>query len=84
MKKYLNVVLTLFDANTNVTTDNTPGNDLSDEMKTSPMSSLMYNELLNIYSEAPMKEKQEIYKTLQNLYPTYTNKLSRIKEAYKE
>lgn len=34
MKKYLNVVLTLFDANTNVTTDNTPGNDLSPQMKT--------------------------------------------------
>lgn len=34
MKKYLNVVLTLFDANTNVTTDNTPGNDLSPDMKT--------------------------------------------------
>lgn len=34
MKKYLNVVLDLFDANTNTTTDNTPGNDLSDEMKT--------------------------------------------------
>ena len=42
------------------------------------------DELLNIYSEAPMKEKQEIYKTLQNLYPTYTNQLSKIKEAYKE
>lgn len=42
------------------------------------------DELLNIYSEAPMQEKQSIYETLQDLYPTYTNKLSKIKEKYKE
>ena len=42
------------------------------------------DELLNIYSEAPMKEKQEIYNTLQNLFPTYSNRLSIIKQAYKE
>lgn len=42
------------------------------------------DELLNIYSEAPMAEKQSIFKTLQDLYPTYTNKLSKIKEEYKE
>ena len=42
------------------------------------------DELLNIYSEAPMKEKEEIFKLLQNLYPTYTNRLSKIKEPYKE
>lgn len=42
------------------------------------------DELLNIYSEAPMNEKQDIYKTLQDLFPTYTNRLEKIKEAYKE
>lgn len=42
------------------------------------------DELLNIYSEAPMQEKQSIFKTLQDLYPTYTNKLNKIKEEYKE
>ena len=42
------------------------------------------DELLNIYSEAPKKEKEEIFKTLQNLFPTYTNKLSKIKEEYRE
>lgn len=42
------------------------------------------DELLNIYSEAPMQEKQSIFKTLQDLYPTYTNKLNQIKQEYKE
>ena len=42
------------------------------------------DELLNIYSEAPTAEKQEIYKTLEDLFPTYANKLAKIKEAYKE
>ena len=42
------------------------------------------DELLNIYSEAPMQEKQSIFKTLQDLFPTYTNKLNKIKEEYKE
>ena len=41
-------------------------------------------ELVNIYSEAPMPEKQSIYKTLQDLFPTYTGKLAKIKEEYKE
>lgn len=41
-------------------------------------------ELVNIYSEAPMAEKQSIYKTLQDLFPTYTGKLAKIKEEYKE
>ena len=42
------------------------------------------DELLNIYSEAPKSEKQEVFKTLQDLYPTYTSKLNKIKEEYKE
>lgn len=42
------------------------------------------DELLNIYSEAPMQEKQSIFKTLQDLFPTYTNKLNKIKQEYKE
>lgn len=42
------------------------------------------DELINIYSEAPMTEKQNIFKTLQDLFPTYTNALSKIKEEYKE
>lgn len=42
------------------------------------------DELLNIYSEAPMAEKQSIYKLLQNLYPSYTNRLAPIKKEYQE
>lgn len=42
------------------------------------------DELLNIYSEAPMQEKQSIFKTLQDLFPTYSNKLNKIKQEYKE
>ncbi len=42
------------------------------------------DELINIYSEAPMTEKQNIFKTLQDLFPTYSNALSKIKEEYKE
>jgi len=42
------------------------------------------DELCNIYSEAPMQEKQSIFKTLQDLFPTYTSKLNKIKQEYKE
>lgn len=42
------------------------------------------DELLNIYSEAPMTEKQAVYTTLQDNYPTYTNRLAKIKEEYRE
>lgn len=42
------------------------------------------DELLNIYSEAPMTEKQAVYTTLQDNYPTYTSRLAKIKEEYRE
>ena len=42
------------------------------------------DEILNIYSEAPMTEKQSVYKTLQDIFPTYSNKLAKIKQEYKE
>lgn len=42
------------------------------------------DEWLDIYSEAPMTEKQEVFKALQEVYPSYTNRLSEIKKEYKE
>jgi len=41
-------------------------------------------ELCNIYSEAPMSEKQATYKLLQDIFPTYTSRLAPIKNEYKE
>lgn len=53
-----------------------------------PLLSLFINakldELCNIYSEAPMTEKQAIFKTLDEVFPTYSNQLSKIKQEYKE
>lgn len=53
-----------------------------------PLLSVFINckldELLNIYSEAPMDEKESAYTMLQNNYPTYTNRLAKIKEEYVE
>lgn len=42
------------------------------------------DELCNIYSEAPMSEKRSIYDQLTDIFPTYSNELSRIKEEWKE
>lgn len=42
------------------------------------------DELCNIYSEAPMTEKKSVYELLSDLFPTYSNQLSSIKEEYKE
>lgn len=42
------------------------------------------DELCNIYSEAPMSEKKSIYDQLTDIFPTYSNQLSRIKEEYHE
>jgi len=54
----------------------------------SPLLSLFIatklDELCNVYSEAPMTEKQEVYKKLQDLFPTYSTRLATIKEEYKE
>lgn len=54
----------------------------------SPLLSLFIadklDELVNIYSEAPMTEKQQIYKLLQDIFPTYSSRLSPIKNEYKE
>lgn len=53
-----------------------------------PLLSLFINakldELLNIYSEAPMTEKLSIFKTLEEDYPTYTSQLNKLKQEYKE
>ncbi len=42
------------------------------------------DELCNIYSEAPMSEKRTIYDQLSDIFPTYSNQLSKIKEEWKE
>ena len=42
------------------------------------------DELCNIYSEAPMTEKRSIYDQLTDIFPTYSNELSKIKEEWKE
>jgi len=53
-----------------------------------PLLSLFINakldELVNIYSEAPMTEKKTIYDKLSDLFPTYSRQLAPIKEEYKE
>lgn len=38
------------------------------------------DELINIYSKAPQNEKTQVYTRLQEIYPSYTNKLSEIKK----
>lgn len=42
------------------------------------------DELVNIYSEAPMTEKQKIFTQLNDLFPVYSNRLAKIKEEYRE
>lgn len=42
------------------------------------------DELTNIYSEAPMTEKQKVYEMLSDDFPTYGSQLKKIKEEYKE
>lgn len=42
------------------------------------------DDLLGIYSEAPMNEKKSIYDKLTDLFPTYSRQLDKIKEEYKE
>lgn len=42
------------------------------------------DELLNIYSEAPMAEKQKVYTQLNDLFPAYSTRLAKIKEEYRE
>lgn len=39
------------------------------------------DELINIYSKAPQNEKTQVYTRLQEVYPSYTNKLSEIKKT---
>ncbi|MBQ0056066.1 MAG: DUF4835 family protein [Bacteroidales bacterium] len=41
-------------------------------------------ELVNIYSEAPMTEKQKVYNELMEYFPTYSTRFAKIKEEYKE
>ncbi|MDO4496520.1 MAG: DUF4835 family protein [Bacteroidales bacterium] len=54
----------------------------------SPLLSLFIasklDELCNIYSEAPMQEKQQAYKLLQELFPTEASQFESIKQKYKE
>lgn len=42
------------------------------------------DELVNIYSEAPMTEKQKVYTQMQELFPTYSARFAKIKEEYRE
>lgn len=42
------------------------------------------DELVNIYSEAPMSEKKSVYDQLSDLFPTYSRQLEKIKEEWKE
>lgn len=42
------------------------------------------DELCNIYSEAPMPEKRQIYEQLTDIFPTYSKQLAPIKEEYHE
>ncbi len=53
-----------------------------------PLLSLFINskldELVNIWSEAPMSEKNAVYEQLRDCYPTYSSQLSAIKKEYKE
>lgn len=60
---------------------------LSKVHKTNPQTPLLglfidtkIDELANVYSKAPREEKAEIYKLLSEIYPTYKNKLDRIRE----
>ena len=41
------------------------------------------DELINIYSKAPMSEKQEIFKTLTTIYPAHSSRLQDIKKEFK-
>lgn len=70
----------------------TSGFDLiSNVKKAEPQSVLLtffittkVDELVNIYSEAPMSEKQKIFTQLNDLFPAYTTRLAKIKEEYRE
>lgn len=42
------------------------------------------DELCNIYSEAPMAEKKQMYELLTDIFPTYSKQLASIKEEYRE
>lgn len=42
------------------------------------------DELCNIYSEAPMTEKKQMYDMLTDIFPTYSKQLAPIKEEYRE
>lgn len=39
------------------------------------------DELINIYSNAPQKEKREVFDLLTDIYPTYSNSLAKIKDS---
>ena len=65
--------------------------DILQEVKTANSTSVLLSvfidtkldELINIYSKAPMNEKQEIYKKLTGLYPGHTSRLQDIKKEFK-
>ena len=39
------------------------------------------DELVNLYSEAPETEREDVYKILSNLYPTEEQRLSQIRKG---
>ena len=65
--------------------------DILQEVKSANSTSVLLSvfidtkldELINIYSKAPMNEKQEIYKKLTGLYPGHTSRLQDIKKEFK-
>lgn len=42
------------------------------------------DEIINVYSLAPQTEKTQVYNILQDIYPSYTNKLAEIKKTPKK
>ena len=51
-------------------------------MKRFYMAGFFFNsgDLVNIYSEAPRQEKDEVYKVLNRLYPTETTRLEPLRK----
>jgi hypothetical protein len=39
------------------------------------------DELVNLYSEAPQTEREEVYKILSNIYPTEEQRLSQLRKG---
>lgn len=85
-RRGLDEMVTSPDKGRAVITESLP--ELTKVYKSNPMSvglsifrDAKLDELVNIYSEAPSTERQEAYDILQNLYPTDTQRLEKIKKG---